>query len=224
MARVLVIPDLQAPFQHEKAIPFLKFVYRNYKCDTVVCIGDEVDFHTLSKYAKNPDGFSSGKELALARDFIKRLSSVFPNVRVCTANHTVRPWRRAYEAGLPIDFLPSYQQALGAPATWTWHDEIMIDNVKYIHGEEYSGANGTMKAIQDHRCNVVHGHIHSHAQVKYLSHGENNIFGMNVGCLINQKAYAFDYSKKSAYQGTIGCGVVLEGKLALFVPLSAHTA
>ena len=46
MSRILVIPDLQVPFQHKYALTFLKRVRDQYKTDTVICVGDKL-MHAL---------------------------------------------------------------------------------------------------------------------------------------------------------------------------------
>ena len=65
---VLVISDLQVPFQHKDAYDFLEEVANAYNITEVVCIGDEIDFHALSDYDPDPDGFSAGHELHRAID------------------------------------------------------------------------------------------------------------------------------------------------------------
>ena len=47
---VLVISDTQCPFQHQDTIPFLQYVTSKFKPDEVIHIGDEVDFHGLSRF------------------------------------------------------------------------------------------------------------------------------------------------------------------------------
>lgn len=62
MSIVLAIPDIHAPFQHPKTIEFLQYVYNHFKCDRVVCLGDEMDFHAISRWPKDPDGHGAGLE------------------------------------------------------------------------------------------------------------------------------------------------------------------
>lgn len=219
MSRVLVVPDIHAPFQHPRTIEFLKAVYAHYELDTVVCLGDEIDFHGLSKYPKDPDGFSAGIELSYAIDFMKRFYEAFPVVRVCTSNHTSRPFRKAYEYGVPEGLIREYKDFLKAPDSWMWSDEWIVDDVLYIHGEGYSGQNAHVKAASAHRRSTVIGHIHSYGGVQYMAGASNRIFAMNAGCLIDVKAYAFRYARKMAVKPTIGCGIVLGGEIAHFIPM-----
>ena len=43
---------------------------------------------------------------------------------------------------------------------------------------------------------------------------------MQVGCGIDVKAAAMDYGKKFNQKPILGCGVVVDGELAVFEPMS----
>lgn len=89
----------------------------------------------------------------------------------------------------------------------------------YIHGEGFSGQNGAITAAKSHRQSVVLGHLHTFGGVTYSASRNDLIFGLNVGCLIDTHAYAFRYGKFLANRPTLGCGVVIDGKQAIFVPM-----
>jgi len=211
MSRVLVISDLQIPFHHKDSLRFLKAVERRYKTNKVVCIGDEIDFHAISDYTPDPDGMSPGAELEKALKDLKPFYKAFPNVRVCTSNHTARPFRRAYRFGIPKAFLRDYREFLKAPKGWSWEESFVIDGVRYEHGEGFSGQNGALKAMMARGRSTVIGHLHSWAGVQYSASPERLTFAMNVGCLIDRHAYAFAYGKLSANKPILSCGVVIEG-------------
>ena len=46
--RVLVVGDLHLPFTHENYLGFCKRIYKQYKCNKVVFIGDIIDNHYTS--------------------------------------------------------------------------------------------------------------------------------------------------------------------------------
>jgi predicted phosphodiesterase len=217
--RVLVIGDIHAPFNHRYYLDFLRETYENWNCDTVVCIGDEVDFHALSKYPQDPNGYGAGDELINAIAALRPYYEAFPNVQVVTSNHTARPLKKAFEAGIPTQFLKDYKSFLDAPSGWSWSRSVEIDGVLYHHGEGYSGAAGSYKAAMNAMRSTVIGHIHSHGGVAYIQTEFDRIFGMNVGCGVDIEAYAFAYGKNCAFKPTLGCGVVLNGKEAYFIPM-----
>lgn len=186
----------------------------------MVCIGDEIDAHAISFHSHDPDGFSAGMEHAEAIDELQKLYKLFPNVNVCVSNHTARPFRKALEHGIPKAFIRDYEDFMKAPKGWKWADHWEIDGVLYIHGEGFSGQNGAITAASKHRQSVVIGHIHSFGGVHYSASRNDLIFGLNSGCLIDFKAYSFNYARSGANRPTLGCGVVIDGKEALFVPLN----
>ena len=216
--RVLVIPDTQAPFQHADTLPFLYAVKKKYRTNKVVHLGDEMDFHALSDYNHDPDGYSAGHELERGLEFMHLLYDMFPNVDVCTSNHTARPFRKAYKHGIPKAFLRDYHEFLEAPKGWKWADKHVIDGVIYEHGEGQSGANGALKAALGNMQSTCIGHLHAFAGIQWSANPRHLVFGFNVGCLIDKDAYAFAYGKHFKNKPIIGCGVVLEG-IPLFVPM-----
>lgn len=214
--RVLVIPDMHHPFCHPDTLEFLKAARDAYNCNTVVCLGDEIDACAFSKYPMNPDGMSAGVELAAAIEHLIPFYLEFPQVLVCASNHTVRPWTLAFNAGLPAAFLPTVAKILKAPDGWVWKQNHTIDGVLYTHGDngksgQYAAANYMKQAKQS----VVIGHVHAYASVFY----EGRHFGMNAGCLIDKEAYCFKYAKNALLDINIGCGVVIDGQAAHFIPM-----
>jgi transposase-like protein len=214
--RVLVIPDMHHPFCHQDTLEFLKAVRNEYKTDTVVCLGDDIDAHAFSRYPMDPDGYTAGKELAASIEALHPFYREFPNVLMCESNHTVRPWKKAFEAGLPQAFLPTYATIMKSPDGWVWQKRHSVDGVYYIHGDSgKSGFTAHINYMKAFKRSVVIGHIHSFAGVNY----EGEHFGMNAGCLIDVEAYCFKYAKGMPINVNLGCGVVLNGKEAHFIPM-----
>lgn len=213
---VLVIPDMHHPFAHPDALPFLKAVRDEYECNLALCLGDEIDAHALSKYPTDPDGLTAGKEIEEAIKHLESFYREFPHMLVCESNHTVRPWKRAFEEGLPASFLPTYSKFLNAPDGWVWKKKHEVDGVIYIHGDSgKSGFTAHINYMKAFKRSVVIGHIHSYAGVNY----EGAHFAMNAGCLIDVEAYCFKYARGMPINVNLGCGVVIGGKHAFFVPM-----
>lgn len=218
--RVLVWPDTHCPFAHPDALAFLVAVRDKYQCDTVVNLGDEADFHGFSRWPKDPDGMGIGSELRATIDALTPFYREFPNVKVCTSNHTARPMKLMFASGLPEAFYPAYSTMLNAPDGWQWRDFWVIDGVRYFHGEGKSGQNAHVQFLKAYKQSVVHGHLHSFAAVSW----EGDKFAMNAGCLIDARAYAFKYAKHLAIPVSLGCGVVIDGKQAFWVPMQTDDA
>jgi predicted phosphodiesterase len=216
---VLVIGDTHLPFEHKDYLEHCKTVYKMFNCDTVVHIGDIIDNHAASFHDSDPDGFGGGNELELAKKSLQDWYRAFPNVYVTLGNHDAIPFRKAFKSGVPSSWLKSYEEILEAPAGWKFSERWILDNVLYTHG---TGANGDMAAVnmaKDARMSVVIGHSHSFAGVRYLANINGSIFGMNVGCGIDESAYAFAYAKFNLRRPVLSCGVVMGGKQAFVITL-----
>lgn len=213
---VLAIPDLHCPFQHQDALAFLCAVRDKFQPTTIVCLGDEIDAHALSRYPKDPNGMSAGQEISKAREALIPFYLEFPNVLVCESNHTVRAHKKAFEAGIPSSFMHHIATILNAPDGWSWRSRHEVDDVLYIHGDAgKSGANAHVNYVKAFKKSVVIGHIHSYAGVNY----EGNLFGMNAGCLIDVEAYCFAYARHMPINVNLGCGLIIDGKEAYFIPM-----
>ena len=215
---VLAISDLHAPFNHCDALAFLKAVKQRFKPNVFVQLGDEADFAAFSRWTPDPDGMSPGKELEKAIEALIPFYLEFPEMLVCESNHTVRPLKKMFEAGLPAAFLPSYAKMLNAPDGWKWSQYWEIDGVRYHHGDAgRSGQFAPAAYLKAFKQSHVHGHLHGFASVVY----EGPHFGVNAGCLIDPQAYAFKYARNHAIPVNLGCALIFNGVSAHYLPL--HT-
>jgi len=216
--RVLVIPDLQIPYEHKDALRFIEAIREETSPTQVICVGDEVDQMALSRFDPDPDADNAGPELVKARARLQSWYESFPDVRVCTSNHTERVYKAAFRAGIPEAYIRPVNEWLGAPESWVWEQDFLVDDVRYEHGDAQGGMYAARNlAIRNRRSTVI-GHHHSHGCVNYIANDDEMIFGMNVGCLIDVNARAFIYGRKSAFKPTLGAGLVLEG-VPYFVPM-----
>lgn len=215
---ILCISDTQFPFCHKDTYAFLDAVSDKYNIDTVVHQGDEVDFHCYGRWTTSPEAYGPAKELELAVECMHNLYMMFPKAMVCTSNHTVRPLKKAFEAGLPKAFLRDYHEFLEAPNGWKWADKWELDGILFEHGENVSGPNAALNAAKQNMKSTSIGHQHCYGGVKYYSSYNQTIFGLNTGCLIDTDAYAFAYGRKARVKPTLGCGVILQG-VPHFIPM-----
>lgn len=207
------------PFEHKDTIPFLKEVKRIYKPDRVVCLGDEIDHHSISEHDSDPEGMSAGDELKAAIEALQPLYELFPVVDSVESNHISRPYRKAYKHGIPKSYLRDYRDFLKAPKGWNWHPTVEIDGVIYEHGESFIGKDAHLKHALANMQSTVIGHQHSHAGIAWSANPKSLIFGFNVGCLIDNNAYAFAYGKKFKSKPILGCGIIIDGLVPIFIPM-----
>ena len=222
MARVLVIGDTHCPGMHSKYPSFLQRMYKRHKCNRVVHIGDAVDNAAISYHEKSPALPSPEDEFWKAKLQLAKLYAFFPKVTWLTGNHDALTERQATTVGLPAEVLKPLPELWGVP-TWTClprYSRLTIDGVIYSHGD--SGKGGMYSSVKNSRDNFssyVCGHHHSEAGVWYTTVQNHRVFGMNVGCGIDGDLLAFSYGRKFNKKPTLGCGIVLDGKHAIFEPM-----
>jgi hypothetical protein len=185
----------------------------------VVHIGDEVDNHALSYHEKDPDGNVGGREAELAQAGMNKWYKEFHNVNVCVGNHSALPFRKAYTHGIPKRFMKAYEDIWEAPKGWKWELDWEFDGVLYTHGLGASGQNGAIKKAKENRQSTVIGHIHSFGGVNYSACDRDMIFALNVGCGIDITSYSMTYARPFSQRPTLGAGIVIDGKIGLFIPM-----
>ena len=206
--RVLVISDTHAPFSHPDTVPFLAHLKKKLKPHVVVHIGDVVDFHAMSNYEYDPNGYSPGHELGKAIEFLQEIYELFPKVLVCFGNHDIRIASKAFGAGIPRQAIRDISEIIGCPKGWSCSDSWDIDGVRYEHGNGLSGKDAAIKAATSNFCPTVIGHVHTAASVHWLANRTALIWAMNTGCLIDNKSYVFKYGSDHRNKPIISCGVV----------------
>jgi hypothetical protein len=159
----------------------------------------------------NPDLYSAGHELKEARKYIKELEGVFPEVTEVDSNHSSLVYRRALKYGMSKEFLRDYGDFLGTKK-WKWIDDLTLtmgngQRCFFTHGRSAD----VLKTSQAMGMSCVQGHYHTKFVISWWANPDNLFFGMNVGCLINQKSMAFAYAKNFKTRFIIGCAVILNG-------------
>ena len=112
----------------------------------------------------------------------------------------------------------SIKEVLKAPKGWLWADRWAIDGICFEHGENVSGPLAAYNAAVQNRMKTVIGHQHSHAGIVYAASPNDEIWGLNTGCLIDVDQYAFDYGKNLRKKPNLGMGVIVNG-VPHFVPM-----
>ena len=207
--RILVIGDIHAPFDYDPYFNHCISVYKKYECDKVVFIGDIIDNHYSSYHETDADGMGGKDELDMAINRLKRWYHAFPNADVIIGNHDRMVMRKAQSSSIPTVWIRDYIEVLGTP-TWNFTDRVVYDNVQYIHGE---GGPANTRMVKD-LMSTVQGHLHTRAFVQWHIGNGYKVFGMQVGCGIDQDSYAMAYAKNCP-KPAIACGVVLAGKVAI---------
>lgn len=208
---LLVISDMHHPYAHPDLLAFLKAVKTKYKPDTVVCIGDEVDFHDLSYHESDPELDSAGVELEKAIKSLRPIYKLFPKVTVVESNHGSMVLRKAKSGKIPKRAIKSYNDILEAPRGWNWVFDTIIQTplgpVYFCHGK--SGTAGRLASQYGMSC--VQGHFHEKAQITYISTPEKLMFDAHTGCLADDKSLALGYNKINPKRPVVSLIVISNG-------------
>jgi hypothetical protein len=213
------IGDMHHPFCHKDYLRFVKDTGRRFGVTKWVCMGDELDQCGLSDYTNDPDGLSPGQEYLEAMESIKPWFKAFPNLDIMESNHGLRPFKKAFKAGIPRAYLRTYKEFMCSPPGWNWMHRQITQGVLYFHGEPHSGQMAAINAAKANRSSAVLGHIHSFGGVNYSRNFKDEVFGLNVGCGIDEKAYAFHYARELPARATLGMGIIIDGREAHFIPM-----
>lgn len=210
MARVLAIGDIHCPACHPGYLPFCRDLYAQYECDTVVFIGDIVDIHAISRHERSPEAAGPLDEYKLALTQVKKWHKTFQGAYVTEGNHDQRIVAQAATVNIPQRFLKAYNELWDTP-TWKWVPEVTIDDVHYLHGLGAGGQYPAFNLMQKLLMSVVSGHVHSAGGIWWRANPQRRIFGMNLGCGVDDKHVAFKYGQNLKVRSILSAGVVIDG-------------
>lgn len=208
---ILFISDMHAPYHHKDSLAFLEAVAAEHRPTRVINVGDEVDHHALSFHNSDPDLDSAGVELKRAKRVMRKLETIFPKMELVHSNHGSMVYRKAKYAGMPRHVVKPYNEVLGLGKGWKWSNELIVETplgkIFVCHGKK-KNSETYAKSIG---MSVVQGHYHEDFRIGYLNSPGGIVWGMNVGCLIDNEKLAFEYNKVNPNKPMLGVGVVVEG-------------
>lgn len=211
---ILCVPDLHLPYEHPDALRFISAVIKQYDPNLIVNLGDMLDFHNISFHDSDPNLFSAGDELELAREKIAMWEKVIPEQYIVGSNHGDLPVRKFLNAGLPRQFLRSYNDIYGVSKSWKFIDDLTIETgSRYLpdlyisHGIRKNASQVAQQRGQRFIC----GHFHENFEIQYAGNPNNLIWSVMSGCLIDKKSLAFNYNKLNLNRPVLGCTVILYG-------------
>jgi len=209
--RILNISDLHLPFQHVDAFEFLQHLKLKYNPTRVICLGDEMDAHALSFHNSDPDLPSAGDELKQALPLIAKLYNIFPEMTLLGSNHSSMIHRKAMAHGLPRAYIKSYNEFLNVGHGWKWVDDLTVDlpdgsRCYYHHGK----VSDALKLSQAMGLSCVQGHFHENLGVKYWANPNGIFFALQSGCLVDDKAYAFNYNNVNLKRPIVATSLIID--------------
>lgn len=205
-SRILVIGDTHIPFTMKGYLQFCIDTAAKYNCNIFVSIGDLVDYHYSSFHESDPDGLSAGQELTSSIKQLESWYKAFPTLKICLGSHDLRPQRKTYSGGISKQWLRGFNEVYNTP-TWEFADKFEIDDILFTHEPGKSGITGAYSRALYEGKSVVCGHLHGNSSIIR----DNRVFGMFVGCGVDDTTYAMAYAKNFLTKSVLSCAVIIDG-------------
>jgi hypothetical protein len=199
--RIAIISDLQIPFHDTKATRNISAFIRKYKPDDVLCVGDELDLQTVSRWATGRDEWSG--TIGRDRDMCQTVLYELGVTHVVRSNHTDRLYNSLSKRlpgliGLPELEYPNFMGFDSLGITYHKKPYRFHENWIMVHGDEQStkpqGGLTALEAARKHGLSVVCGHTHRQGITSYTTASGGAVTGIlrgfEVGHLMDEsKAY-----------------------------------
>ena len=229
--RILVISDLQVPYHHEKAVKNLIKLVRREKFDQTLCVGDELDMQSCSRYAKGTPLEFEG-QLDNDRETCKDILWELGVTDICRSNHTDRLFHTLLRApgliGLPELEYPKFMGFQELGITFHKRPYEFLPNWVLVHGDEGSlnrNAGGTAAGLAaKFGASVLCGHTHR-LGLQGVSQGFKGRFktlwGFEVGNLMDSKQASYLKAGSANWQGGFGI-IEVHGKNVTCIPVPVN--
>ena len=203
MQRVIVLPDMQIPYQDKKAVRAMQEFVADYEPDKLFCVGDEADSPEPSRWNKGSAGEFAGtlqkgldETAAIMKGFKEAIGD--KEFHVMRSNHgdRIENYVNRYAPALASLRDLDYSKLLGyRENNITYHDKIWSFAPGWImaHGDEgnlIKTAGGTALSLaRKTGSSVVCGHTHrlgiQHEHSGFNGKIQNRLFGVEVGHLMD---------------------------------------
>lgn len=218
--RILVLPDIHAPWVDWTALKQVKKWHDTHKPDLVIQLGDLTDQKIWSRWQADTDDVSPCQEFLETEETLGKIHKWFPKMIILRGNHDERVKSRAIESGIPSRMFKDVDEVFNYKG-WTWWsrtERLRVNTPKgevlFMHGDEMGGT-----PVQKSRLlgvSVVTGHTHK-VTLGYTQTDKHHIFGMDMGCLMDINSKAARYAQSNPISASIGFGVIEKG-VPYFVP------
>jgi predicted phosphodiesterase len=212
--KILVIPDVHAPWANMDALKQASTWAKRHKPDLVVCLGDLTDQKIWSRWPKDTDDASPSDEFLAAEKCLKKIHKMFPKMIILRGNHDTRILSKAIEGGIPAQMFNDVDDVFGYKG-WEWvpqNDKLLVKTTRgpilFVHGDEQGGTVAQKSRILG--LSVIQGHTHK-VSITYTTTMSGTIFGAEMGCIMDTSSKAAKYAAANPVGSSIGFGVVKFG-------------
>jgi hypothetical protein len=223
MKKIILVPDLQVPYQDQPKVDLLAKFIKAYKPDNVVSVGDEIDFPTISRWTKGRPG-EYERTIGRDRDMAVKVLEQLQIKHMVRSNHTDRLYNTVVSRvpgllGAPELTLENFLRLPSLGITYHSMGYEVAPNWIVLHGDEGTiNSNSGMTALNLAKRigkSVACGHTHRAGLISYAeSYGgktTRRLYGLEVGNLMDQRKAL--YLKAGAANWTQAFGILtVEGK------------
>ncbi len=196
----LVISDIHIPFHDTVALQLIFQYVQDMNIDTIVILGDLLDFYQISNFSKNPKQKDVGEQICMGHKFLSDLRNRFPQAKIIykQGNHEQRLrrqiWQSKYGSALGENFLPQRLKLKQLCIDYE-AQPFQIGNLWFLHGHQLNGGrsmaehvvNMIFRAVND---NFIVGHFHRCQQNFFRRISGETFCGYAVGHLAKRMDYA----------------------------------
>ena len=166
VSRILVIPDVHAPFHDRRAWDVMMAFARIWRPDTIVQVGDLIDGYTVSRHPKDPRVASVLEQETTATKAIREELDSLGAERKCltVGNHDSNLERTLMEkcpallGSLNIDSLLGLSEHRWMVVPYKQH--LTIGHLHFTHEAGFCGANAVRQTGELYHHNILFGHTH----------------------------------------------------------------
>lgn len=192
---VLVVPDLQVPYQDTRSLAAVEKVMKDYQWDEIIQLGDFMDFDCISTHntgkLRSIEGKTIRKDYIEGNKILDRWQRLAPKAKIVIleGNHDERMLRY-------LDANPQLVGSLEVPIGlrleergirwvpyWSLGEVYKVGNAYFAHGQ-YTNEFHSKKMVSRFGVNIFYGHLHDMQCYPLVLRGEDKtLVGQSMGCL-----------------------------------------
>lgn len=208
--KVLIIPDIHAPFHSVPALTACLSFSKWFKPDKIFIIGDLVDFYAISRFLKDPErALHLQDELDEAYNILRRIREQHPKTFICLirGNHEYRLqkylWSEAKELASLRDLnIETLLNLKSLDIIYEKTGRLVHRGIIIKHGDvvrKFAGYSAKGE-FEKSGMSGVSGHTHR-AAVYYQNNASGSYVWMETGCLCKLDAEYLEGETPNWQQG-----------------------
>lgn len=200
-SKILLISDIHIPFHDVNAVKIALEYGKQKGVNCILIGGDLLDFTSISRHDKDWRQRSVIHEINQAREFLKGLRKMFPNVKIVfkEGNHDERYelflFRKAPELYGDDEYLLENKLRLAELKIDIVKDRrpVKIGKLTFLHGHELTGGSGGVNPARatflKTLSSCVVGHYHKRSSHTEKTMDGNIVSVESIGCLAGLTPY-----------------------------------